>query len=92
VAQFFGVYDVGADQLFGRWFYRKGADHVITTLKMIRARYPGKRVWVVQDNLSSHWTTEVRTVARQLGITLVATRRVRKLDPGRVMPRVRTRG
>jgi hypothetical protein len=23
-AQFFGVYDVGADQLFGRWFYRKG--------------------------------------------------------------------
>jgi len=73
VAQFFGVYDVGADQLFGRWFYRKGADHVITVLKMIRARYPGERVWVVQDNLSSHWTAEVRSVARQLGLTLVAT-------------------
>jgi len=73
VAQFFGVYDVGADQLFGRWFSRKGADHVITTLKMIRARYPGQRIWVVQDNLSSHWTAAVRTVARQLGITLVAT-------------------
>jgi len=73
VAQFFGVYDVGADQLFGRWFYRKGADHVITVLKMIRARYPGKRIWVVQDNLSSHWTAAVRTMARQLGITLVAT-------------------
>jgi len=73
VAQFFGVYDVGADQLFGRWFYRKGADHVITVLKMIRARYRDTRIWVVQDNLSSHWTTEVRTVARQLGITLVAT-------------------
>jgi transposase len=72
VAQFFGVYDVGTDQLFGRWFYRKGADHVITTLKMIRARYPDERVWVVQDNLSSHWTAEVRSVARQLGITLVA--------------------
>ena len=28
---------------------------------------------MVQDNLSSHWTTEVRTVARQLGITLVTT-------------------
>ena len=73
VAQFFGVYDVGADQLFGRWFHRKGADHVITILKMIRARYPGRGVWVVQDNLSSHWTTEVRSVARQLGVTLVAT-------------------
>lgn len=73
VAHFFGVYDVGADQLFGRWFYRKGADHVITILVMIRARYPDTRIWVVQDNLSSHWTTEVRDSARRLGITLVAT-------------------
>lgn len=73
VAQFFGVYDVGADQLFGRWFSRKGADHVITVLKMIRARYPGERIWIVQDNLSSHWTAEVRSVARQLSLTLVAT-------------------
>jgi len=46
---------------------------VITTLKMIRARYPDERIWVVQDNLSSHWTAEVRSAARQLGITLVAT-------------------
>ena len=73
VAHFFGVYNVGADQLFGRWFFRKGADHVVTILKMIRARYPGQHVWVVQDNLSSHWTTEVRVTARQLGITLVPT-------------------
>ena len=73
MAHFFGVYDVGADQLFGRWFSRKGADHVVTTFKMIRARYPDERVWVIQDNLSSHWTTEVRTVARQLGLTLVPT-------------------
>ncbi|HVA02729.1 MAG TPA: hypothetical protein VMU64_03195 [Acidimicrobiales bacterium] len=40
---------------------------------MIRARYPDTHISVVQDNVSSHWTTEVRTVARQLGITLVAT-------------------
>jgi transposase len=73
VAHFFGVYDVGADQLYGRWFYRKGADHVIAVMKMIRARYPGERIWVVQDNLSSHWTPEVRSAARQLGLTLVAT-------------------
>jgi len=73
VAHFFGVYDVGADQLFGRWYFRKGADHVMATLKMIRARYPGQRIWVVQDNLSSHWTKDVRALARQLSITLVPT-------------------
>jgi transposase len=73
VAHFFGVYDVGADQLFGRWHRRKGADHVISTLKMIRARYPGRRIWVIQDNLSSHWTREVKATARTLGITLVPT-------------------
>jgi transposase len=73
VAFFFGCYDVGADQLFGRWFRRKGADHVMTTLRMIRARYPGERIWVVQDNLSSHWTKEVRALAFHLGIILVPT-------------------
>ena len=73
MAFFFGVYDVGADQLFGRWFARKGADHVIATLRMVRARYPGQRLWLIQDNLSCHWTPAVRAVARQLGITLVPT-------------------
>lgn len=64
---------MGADQLFGRWYFRKGADHVIATLKMIRARYPGQRIWVIQNNLSSHRTKEVKAVARQLSITLVPT-------------------
>jgi transposase len=73
VAFFFGLYDVGADQLFGRWFRRKGADHVTSVLRMARARYPGQRIWLVQDNLSSHWTPEVRAWADELGIVLVAT-------------------
>lgn len=73
VAFFFGCYDVNADQLFGRWFRRKGADHVMTTLRMIRARYPNERVWVVQDNLASHWTPAVRACAFDLGIILVPT-------------------
>ncbi|HMK62887.1 MAG TPA: IS630 family transposase [Acidimicrobiales bacterium] len=73
VAFFFGCYDVGADQLFGRWFRRKGADYVMTTLRMIRARYHRERIWVVQDNLSSHWTKEVRALAFHLGIVLVST-------------------
>jgi hypothetical protein len=34
---------------------------------------PGQRIWVIQDNPSSHWTKDVRRVARQLSITLVRT-------------------
>lgn len=73
VAFFFGVYDVAADQLFGRWFRRKGADHVIAVLRLARRRYRGVRIWLIQDNLSSHWTAEVLACAKQLGITLVPT-------------------
>lgn len=73
VAFFFGVYDVGADQLFGRWFPRKGAANVIAILKLARRRYRAQRIWVVQDNLSSHWTPEVRARAKELRITLVPT-------------------
>lgn len=73
VAFFFGVYDVGADQLLGRWFSRKGADNVIAILRMARRRYPGPRIWVIQDNLSSHWTPQVRAWAKELRITLVPT-------------------
>ncbi len=73
VAFFFGVYDVGTDQLFGRWFPRKGADNVIAMLKLVRSRYPAQRIWWVQDNLSSHWTPEVRATAKRLDITLVPT-------------------
>lgn len=73
VAFFFGCYDVGADQLFGRWFPRKGADNVLVILRLLRRRYRDQRIWLIQDNLSSHWTPEVRGEADRLGITLVAT-------------------
>jgi transposase len=73
VSFFFGLYDVGKDQVFGRWFFRKGADHVISCLRMARARYPGEHLYVVQDNLSSHWTAGVRAWAQALDITLVPT-------------------
>jgi transposase len=70
---FFGVYDVAADMVFGRWFARKGADHVLVTLRLIRRRYPSVHVWVVQDNLSAHWTDEIRTWATNNNVTLVPT-------------------
>ena len=73
VTFFFGCYDVAADQMFGRWFPSKGADHVIIILRLLRRRYRDQRIWLIQDNLSSHWTAEVRGEADRLGITLVAT-------------------
>ena len=62
----------GADQLFGRWYFRKGADQVIAILKMVRARYPGQRIWVIQDNPPR---TGPRTCRRgpSAAITLVPT-------------------
>ncbi len=70
---FFGVYDVAGDVLFGRWFARKGADHVLVTLRLIRRRYPDQRIWVIQDNLSAHWTDEIRTWTVNNNVTLVPT-------------------
>jgi transposase len=71
---FFGAYDVGADQLFGRWFPNKGAANVIATLAQIRRRYPAhQRVFVVQDNLSAHWTAEVLEWAAAHNVELVPT-------------------
>jgi transposase len=70
---FFGVYDVAADVLFGYWFARKGADHVLATLRRVRRRYPHQRLWVIQDNLSAHWTAEIRRWAADHDVTLVPT-------------------
>ncbi len=46
---------------------------MIAVFKLARRRYPGQRIRVVQDNLSAHWTAEVRAWAKELQITLVPT-------------------
>ncbi|HEX9124090.1 MAG TPA: hypothetical protein VF984_12185 [Actinomycetota bacterium] len=57
---FFGAYDVGKDQLFGRWFEHKGSVPTLSVLKWVRHRYPPEiRIHLVLDNLSAHWTEEV---------------------------------
>src|SRR5712691_9401624 len=57
---FFGCYDVGTDQLFGRWFPAKGATNVLKTFRLIRRRYPPEvGIHIVMDNLSAHWTKDV---------------------------------
>ncbi len=61
VAFFFGVYDVGADQLFGRWFARKGADNMIAMLRLVRSPLPRPA------RLVGPRTTSPRTGLRRCG-------------------------
>jgi transposase len=71
---FFGAYDVGADQLFGRWSPRKGSVPTLSLLKWIRRRYPpAVRIHLVMDNLSAHWTQEIRAWAEGANVELVPT-------------------
>ena len=71
---FFGCYDVGADQLFGRWFPTKGAANVLKTFSWLRRRYPPEvRIHIVMDNLSAHWTHDVRSWAGVNNAELVPT-------------------
>lgn len=65
VRYLFGAYDVGADRLWGRLMARRDATAVLAFLKDIRRRYPIERtVYIVMDNLSTHWTPAIRTWAQ----------------------------
>jgi transposase len=70
----FGAYDVHADHLFGRLRARKSARDVLGFLQTIRMRYrPKRRIYLVMDNLSTHWTSEIRTWATDSNVELVPT-------------------
>ena len=71
---FLGAYDVGKDQLTGRWTKNKSAANVLAFFKWIRRRYPPQvRIYLVMDNLSSHWTQDIRSWAKSNHVVLVAT-------------------
>lgn len=57
-------YDVGADQLHGRFEKRKRTCDFLRLLKSIRRRYRGA-LWLVLDNLSAHKSQQVRTWAKR---------------------------
>jgi transposase len=47
---------------------------VLGFLRTIRMRYPAKqRIYLVMDNLSTHWTKAIRDWAAQSNVELVAT-------------------
>lgn len=69
-----GAYDVGADLLWGEMTERKDAGRILAFLQAIRARYPTHlRIYLVMDNLSTHWTAEIRRWARRNRVSLVPT-------------------
>lgn len=74
VRYLYGAYDVHADRFHGRLRPRKGAREVIAFFSQIRMRYdPRLRIYLVQDNLSCHWTKEVRGWAEDANMELVPT-------------------
>jgi len=76
VRYLFGAYDVGADHLIGELWAQKNAAAVLRFLKSIRRRYPAEvTVYFVMDNLSTHWTPEIRAWAADTAnnVALLAT-------------------
>lgn len=74
VRYLYGAYDVGRDYLHGRLRPRKGEHEVVGFLNQIRMRYdPRQRIYLIQDNLSAHWTPKVREWAKLANMELVPT-------------------
>lgn len=74
VRYLFGAYDVHRDRLFGRLRERKAATDVLGFLQTVRMRYrPAERIHLVMDNLSAHWTKDIRAWADDANVDLVPT-------------------
>jgi len=70
-----GAYDVGADRLWGHVEARRVTGEVVLEfLKDIRRRYPAEvTVYIVMDNLSAHWTPDIRRWAHDNNVGLLPT-------------------
>lgn len=75
VRKLMGAYDVGADKLWGHLEDRRVTGAVtLEFLKDIRRRYPAETtVYIVMDNLSAHWTLDIRTWAVNNNVGLLPT-------------------
>lgn len=75
VRKLLGAYDVGADRLWGHLEKRRvTAAVVLEFLRDIRRRYPATTtVYIVMDNLSAHWTADIRRWALNNNVGLLPT-------------------
>lgn len=70
----YGAYHVGGNDLWGRLEPKKGGAPWLRFLKDVRARFPAEDpVYVIQDNLSAHWTPDIREWAAKHNVELVPT-------------------
>jgi transposase len=71
---FFGMYDYYHDRLHDFLSPTKHARVWCRFLRYVRRHYPsGARVYLINDNLSTHWTPRARRWARALRISMVPT-------------------
>ena len=74
VRYLFGALDVHRDWLLGRLRERKTARDVLGFLQTVRMRYPtDRRIHLIMDNLSTHWTDDIREWAGESNVELVPT-------------------
>jgi hypothetical protein len=69
----FGGDDVHADVLFGGYRRAKATTELRAFSKTIRRRPPGRRIYLVGDNGSTHWTPAIRAWAARRNVEPVAT-------------------
>ncbi|MBV9357812.1 MAG: transposase [Chloroflexi bacterium] len=71
---FLGGYDVHDDLLFGSYGLAKTSGEVLAFYQAVRRRYPrDRRIYLVNDNLSLHWTPAIRVWASDHNVELVPT-------------------
>jgi transposase len=74
VRYLFGALDVHRDRLLGRLRERKSASDVLGFLQTVRMRYPARqRIYLILDNLSTHWTADIRAWADHSRVELIPT-------------------
>ena len=74
VRYYFAGYDVHADKLWMHQRRRKRCADVLSFLRSVRRRYPpGRRIYLVLDNLSSHTRRDVVEWCKRNNITMVFT-------------------
>ena len=72
--QFFGCYNIGRDELFGRIERRKGWRPTLRALQQIRRFLDdGQQIYVILDNLNHHKKTEIREWCAANAVELVFT-------------------
>ena len=78
-------------RLSGRLYRHKGGEPWLDYVQREVEKYPkDQRVYLIQDNLSAHWTPDVRGWAKDNRVTLVASAHPSELDEPRREPRGRS--